>query len=182
MRRLEITNDTEYKARNIRGFCHLYDGQEAIATGVQAALAQEDSWITSYRCHTVALLRGSTVEQIFAELFGYESGSTKGKGGSMHFYSKKDNFFGGSGIVGGQVPCGAGLAFAAKYKTPVGEKMPVAIAFYGDGAANQGQIWEAANMSKLWNLPMIFAIENNHYGMGTATSRLIYLFINLSIY
>ena len=89
----------------------------------------------------------------------------------MHFYSKKHNFFGGQGIVGAQVPVGAGLAFAAKYKTPPGEKMPIALAAYGDGAANQGQIWESANMSKLWDLPMVFVIENNHYGMGTATNR-----------
>lgn len=171
MRRMEITNDTEYKARNIRGFCHLYDGQEAIASGTQAAFKPEDAWITSYRCHCHALLRGSTVEQVFAEMFGYSSGTAKGKGGSMHFYSKKHNFFGGQGIVGAQVPIGAGLAFAAKYNTPEGEKTPVALAAYGDGAANQGQVWEAANMAKLWNLPMIFAIENNHYGMGTATNR-----------
>lgn len=171
MRRMEITNDTEYKARLIRGFCHLYDGQEAIVTGCEAAFAPEDSWITSYRCHCVALLRGATVEEIFAELFGFASGATKGKGGSMHFYSKKHNFFGGQGIVGAQVPVGAGLAFAAKYNTPPGQKMPMAMACYGDGAANQGQIWEAANMSKLWNLPMVFAIENNHYGMGTSTQR-----------
>lgn len=171
MRRMEITNDTEYKARNIRGFCHLYDGQEAIASGTHAALTMEDAWITSYRCHCTALLRGSTVEQVFAELFGYSNGTSKGKGGSMHFYSKKANFFGGQGIVGAQVPVGAGLAFAAKYNTPEGQKSPIAIACYGDGAANQGQIWEAANMSKLWNLPMVFCVENNHYGMGTSTAR-----------
>lgn len=171
MRRMEITNDTEYKARNIRGFCHLYDGQEAVAVGTKAAFKPEDSWITSYRCHGVALLHGATVEQVFAELFGYSQGTSKGKGGSMHFYSKKTNFFGGQGIVGAQVPVGAGLGFAAKYMTPPGEKMPVAIACYGDGAANQGQIWEAANMSKLWDLPVIFGIENNHYGMGTSTKR-----------
>lgn len=137
MRRMEITCDTEYKARNIRGFCHLYDGQEAIGMGVQTALAAEDSWITSYRCHCVAYLRGSTVEQVLAELFGFSHGSSKGKGGSMHFYSKKYNFFGGQGIVGAQVPCGTGLAFAAKYNTPEGQKSPIAIACYGDGAANQ---------------------------------------------
>lgn len=144
----------------------MYDGQEAIASGMHAAMTMEDSWITSYRCHCTALLRGSTVEQVFAELLGNSNGTAKGKGGSMHFYTKKANFYGGQGIVGAQVPVGAGLAFAAKYNTPEGEKSPIAVACYGDGAANQGQIWEAANMSKLWDLPMVFVTENNHYGMG----------------
>mmetsp|Transcript_12019 Transcript_12019/g.25418 ORF Transcript_12019/g.25418 Transcript_12019/m.25418 type:complete len:398 (-) Transcript_12019:139-1332(-) len=171
MRRMEITCDNEYKARNIRGFCHLYDGQEAVATGIQSALDKEDSWVTSYRCHVLSLMRGGSVSGVIGELFGKANGVTKGKGGSMHMYSKENNFFGGHGIVGAQVPIGTGLAFAHKYNAKPGEHMQCAIACYGDGAANQGQIWEAANMANLWDLPMIFCIENNHYGMGTSIDR-----------
>jgi len=171
MRRMEITCDNEYKARNIRGFCHLYDGQEAVATGIQSALDKEDSWVTSYRCHVLSLMRGGSVSGVIGELFGKANGVTKGKGGSMHMYSKENNFFGGHGIVGAQVPVGTGLAFAHKYNSTPGQPMNCAIACYGDGAANQGQIWEAANMANLWDLPMIFCIENNHYGMGTSIDR-----------
>lgn len=171
MRRMEITCDNEYKARNIRGFCHLYDGQEAVATGIQTALDPEDSWVTSYRCHVLALMRGGSVSGVIGELFGKAGGVTHGKGGSMHMYNKEHNFYGGHGIVGAQVPIGAGLAFANKYNAKPGEPMNVAIGCYGDGAANQGQIWEVANMANLWSLPMIFCIENNHYGMGTSIDR-----------
>jgi pyruvate dehydrogenase E1 component alpha subunit len=167
MRRIEITCDGEYKARRIRGYLHLYDGQEAIAVGTEAALTPEDDWITSYRCHGVALVRGCSPMQIFSELFGKASGTSRGKGGSMHMYRKQTNFYGGAAIVGAQVPIAAGLAFSHKYA----QDKNCSVAFYGDGAANQGQCWEAANMASLWKLPLILVIENNQYGMGTSTQR-----------
>lgn len=171
IRRMEIACDTEYKARNIRGFCHLYDGQEAIAMGMQAAIAKDDDVITAYRCHGIQLVRGDSVKRIVGELFGYSLGSSKGKGGSMHFYSKKNHFWGGSGIVGAQVPVGVGLAFANMYRAGRQWPAPISISMYGDGASNQGQIYEVANMAKLWNIPAVFVCENNQYGMGTASTR-----------
>lgn len=165
IRRLETASDGLYKAKLIRGFCHLSNGQEAVATGIESIAHREDAIITAYRCHGFALTRGLSHAQILAELMGRELGSSKGKGGSMHIFA--DGFFGGNGIVGAQVPLGAGLAFAHKYK----KNNKATFALYGDGASNQGQVFEAYNMAKLWNLPCVFVCENNKYGMGTSAHR-----------
>ncbi|KAI8924931.1 dehydrogenase E1 component-domain-containing protein [Entophlyctis helioformis] len=165
IRRLETACDQAYKGKLIRGFCHLSTGQEAIAAGMEAAITREDSIITAYRCHGFTLTRGGTPTEIIAELMGRRAGSSKGKGGSMHLFAPE--FYGGNGIVGAQVPVGAGIALAHKYRS----KNAMCFALYGDGAANQGQVFEAYNMAKLWALPAVFVCENNMYGMGTSAAR-----------
>lgn len=165
VRRMEMAADHLYKEKKIRGFCHLSIGQEAVAVGIEHALTPDDQVITAYRCHGFAYMRGGTIRSIIAELLGRKDGIAYGKGGSMHMFTK--GFYGGNGIVGAQVPVGAGIGFAMKYM----ERPNTTIALYGDGASNQGQVFEAYNMAKLWDLPVIFACENNQYGMGTSAAR-----------
>ncbi|KAF2629348.1 pyruvate dehydrogenase E1 component subunit alpha [Macroventuria anomochaeta] len=165
VRRMEMAADRLYKEKKIRGFCHLSTGQEAVAVGIEHAIERADHLITAYRCHGFALMRGGTVKSIIGELLGRREGIAYGKGGSMHMFSP--GFYGGNGIVGAQVPVGAGIAFACQYEN----KKNVTLALYGDGASNQGQVFEAYNMASLWKLPVIFGCENNKYGMGTAANR-----------
>ncbi|XP_063102811.1 pyruvate dehydrogenase E1 component subunit alpha, testis-specific form, mitochondrial [Cavia porcellus] len=165
VRRMELAADQMYKQKLIRGFCHLCDGQEACCVGLEAGITPSDHVITSYRAHGVALARGLSVRAILAELTGRRSGCAKGKGGSMHMYAR--HFYGGNGIVGAQVPLGAGVALACQY---LGTGS-VCLTIYGDGAANQGQVAEAFNMAALWKLPCVFICENNRYGMGTSAER-----------
>lgn len=167
MRRFEEKAGQLYGMQKIRGFCHLYIGQEAVAAGTMSAITDRDNIITAYRDHAIAIAKGMTANECMAELYGKATGCTKGKGGSMHFFSKEKRFFGGHGIVGGQIGLGAGIAFAEKYKG----SDSVTLCYFGDGAARQGLLHEAFNMAVLWQLPVVFICENNGYAMGTSVER-----------
>jgi pyruvate dehydrogenase E1 component alpha subunit len=167
IRRFEEKAGQMYGMGLIGGFCHLYIGQEAVVTGVQMAAQPDDATITGYRDHGHMLAVGMDPKGVMAELTGRQGGLSKGKGGSMHMFSIEHRFYGGNGIVGAQVSLGTGLAFAARYK---GENS-VSLTYFGDGAANQGQVYESFNMAKLWKLPVVYIIENNRYAMGTSVER-----------
>ncbi len=167
IRRFEEKAGQLYGMGFIGGFCHLYIGQEAVVTGMQAAISSDDQIITSYRDHGHMLACGMDPKGVMAELTGRQSGYSRGKGGSMHMFSKEKNFFGGHGIVGGQVSLGTGLAFANHYRG----NDAVCLTYFGDGASNQGQVYESFNMAELWKLPVIYVIENNRYAMGTSVVR-----------
>lgn len=167
IRRFEEKAGQLYGMGFIGGFCHLYIGQEAVVTGLQMSLIEGDQMITAYRDHGHMLAMGLSARGVMAELTGRRGGLSKGKGGSMHMFSKEKHFYGGHGIVGAQVSLGTGLAFANRYR----ENPNVSVTYFGDGAANQGQVYESFNMASLWKLPVIYVIENNRYAMGTAVSR-----------
>ena len=167
IRRFEEKAGQLYGMGLIGGFCHLYIGQEAVVVGLEAAAEEGDKRITSYRDHGHMLACGMEANGVMAELTGREGGYSRGKGGSMHMFSREKHFYGGHGIVAAQVPLGAGLAFADKYN----ENGRVTFTYFGDGAANQGQVYETFNMAALWDLPVIFVIENNQYAMGTSQKR-----------
>ncbi|WP_025765206.1 pyruvate dehydrogenase (acetyl-transferring) E1 component subunit alpha [Dyadobacter tibetensis] len=166
-RRFEEKSGQLYGQQKIRGFCHLYIGQEACSSGAVTALTKGDKYITAYRDHGIPLALGTSPNAIMAELFGKKTGTTKGKGGSMHIFDKEVGFVGGHGIVGAQIPLGAGIAFAEKYK----KTGKVCICYFGDGAIRQGAFHEALNMAMTWKLPVIFVVENNGYAMGTSVAR-----------
>lgn len=167
LRRFEERAAQLYTQGQIAGFCHLYIGQEAVLTGIKAATKPEDDQITSYRCHAHAIACGVEPEAVMAELTGRETGVSKGKGGSMHMFDPEKHFWGGHGIVGAQISLGTGIAFANKYR---GDDT-ICVAYMGDGALHQGQVYESFNMAKLWDLPVLYIIENNEYAMGTSVQR-----------
>lgn len=156
-----------YGQQKIRGFCHVYIGQEAVAAGIESAIRPEDAIVTAYRQHGIALGRGCSSEACMAELFGKKTGIVKGKGGSMHFFSAERRYFGGNGIVGAQIPIGTGIAFAEKYKGTDN----LCVTMFGDGAARQGSLYESFNMAMSWKLPVLYVVENNGYAMGTSVKR-----------
>lgn len=167
IRRFEEKAGQMYGMGLIGGFCHLYIGQEAVVIGVVSAIEDQDTVITGYRDHGHMLAAGMDPKAVMAELMGRQGGVSAGKGGSMHMFSPSHGFYGGHGIVGAQVPLGTGLAFAAKYRG----SDAISVVYFGDGAANQGQVFEAFNMARLWDLPVLYVIENNRYAMGTSQSR-----------
>jgi len=156
-----------YGMQKIRGFCHVYIGQEAIAAGLESALIEGDAIVTAYRQHGIALGRGITPKAAMAELYGKETGIVKGKGGSMHFFDASNKYFGGNGIVGAQIPIGTGIAFAEKYRGTNN----LCVTMFGDGASRQGALHESFNMAMTWKLPVLYIVENNGYAMGTSVSR-----------
>lgn len=167
IRRFEEKAGQLYGMGLIGGFCHLYIGQEAVAVGVQSTLEKGDAVITSYRDHGQMIATGSDLKGIMAELLGREAGCSRGKGGSMHMFDLEKQFYGGHGIVGAQVPLGTGIAFAKKYL----DQKNICVTYFGDGAVNQGQVYESFNIAKLWSLPVLYIIENNGYSMGTSVKR-----------
>ena len=167
MRRFEEKCAQLYGQQKIRGFCHLYIGQEAVVSGTMSAITKDDKIITAYRDHAHAIACGISPDAVMAELFGKATGCSGGKGGSMHMFSKEHNFFGGHGIVGGQIPLGAGIALADQYKG----NDNICVCYFGDGAVRQGALHETFNMAMLWKLPVIFVCENNDYAMGTSVER-----------
>ncbi|MBX2928654.1 MAG: pyruvate dehydrogenase (acetyl-transferring) E1 component subunit alpha [Saprospiraceae bacterium] len=167
IRRFEERALVLYGQQKIRGFCHVYIGQEAVAAGMESALRREDCIVTAYRQHGTALGRGVTAREAMAELFGKVTGIVKGKGGSMHFFSAPLKYFGGNGIVGAQIPIGTGIAFAEKYRGTDN----LCVTMFGDGASRQGALHESFNMAMAWKLPVLYIVENNGYAMGTSVSR-----------
>lgn len=167
IRRFEERALMMYGQQKIRGFCHVYIGQEAIAAGIESAITKEDGIVTAYRQHGIALGRGVTAREAMAELYGKATGIVKGKGGSMHFFDARNKYFGGNGIVGAQIPIGTGIGFAEKYK---GTKN-FCVTMFGDGASRQGSLYESFNMAMTWKLPVLYIVENNGYAMGTSVER-----------
>jgi len=167
IRKFEEAALRSYGQQKIRGFCHVYIGQEAITAGMEAALQEGDGIVTAYRQHGTAIGRGVGTKEAMAELYGKKTGIVKGKGGSMHFFSRENKYFGGNGIVGAQIPIGTGIAFAEKYKGTDN----LCVTMFGDGASRQGALYESFNMAMTWKIPVLYVVENNQYAMGTSVER-----------